>query len=743
MTKETVAIGNTGSQMVDKLDNNFTELYSVQKANDFIYWKPEGQAAFFYCTGQSLTEPAYPLHPDAPPLEYCEGVQIWRSNGYGTGWDFYPFDPDQPLSPDFEPYDATTNPNGRPSTVVDGKLRWDVPYTGYGGGGFYSWFIGLALQYHQATGRTVYIGNTAWGGRSSFQWRTDAPPMASYGKCFQQIADHMPNMQARLYELEPDLGATPLWDAFAFNQSSTDAGIESYGYPPEVYVANWSDFLEYAGATEIDGYGQAIPTRWFDPSKCSIALLERTKRDENFPQWNGQELLLEAYAGRMQMITSAKRLIWDTEGVDGETGALPGSPPYNLHFWGDVCIDFGRDVAKHMISTGCGKARTDIRFHKHNTSTKLLAGVYTFAGSAYGGIVDPGTGVLGTQGTTSLSISKTDLYGNLLQLEEVLPGDTIYIYSRTDKTAFYTAVVDTVTLDTDYIGFTIASYTNVWEPLTDYTVEVVFDRTVYLTETVDDVTTYYSDALYREPYRRRGINFAENSIPNATENIKAHDDEGRVLHLESFSPDATKVSMDVVLSDAEQAVIASFSHQLLVALKGTVNTIATVDATTGATKAAMRFVDGYPLPVNSIYGSIRAVNNSTAVTISASPTITAANALWNVDGTSNGIVPDQAAGTLTVPVSGAYTVGLTVQSGTMTASTRTIMYISIEGSQSTYFGVMESNGAGELSTFTIEGTFLLAAGNVIDSDFLQIAATPATTTTVKYAELRARLIEAT
>lgn len=704
---------------------------------DFIYWKPAGQAAFFYCTGQSLTEPAYPLHPDAVPLTRCDGVLIWRSDGNGANWDFRVFDPDQPLSNDFQEYDATTNPNGRAwSLNDDGDLRWDEPYTGYGGGGFYSWFIGMAIQYYESTGRKVYIGNTAWGGRSSFQWYPGAVlGVDSWGQCSAQIDYHMPLMQARLAELEPDL-ETLLWDAFAFNQSSTDAGIEQYGYPPETYVGNWTAFFDHVGETEDDGYGQPVPIRWMDPSKCMIAMLERTKRDENFPWWNGQEMLLEAYGGRMQMVTSAKRLIWDTEGDDGETGTLPGSPAYNLHFWGDVCIDFGRDVTKHLMSNGCGKARTEVLFQRHNTSTKFIKGTYTFSSNTLGGIADPGTGNIGTQSTTHVCVSKTDDYGNAIPFEDIETGDILYIFNRNNRTQFFSATVNAVTVEADYVGFTTSATTAAWTPAVGYVVDVEVNRRVYLTETVDDETTYYADSLYRDPYKRRGINYANASMPNATDCVKAHDEVGHVLHLESLAEDITRMFFDVYLRDTVGEIEAAFSHSAKITFKGPFNSIDTLDVTTGENKMAMAFIDGYALPANAVFGSIRAVNNATAVALSGT---TAATAIWNTNHDAKGLTVDESTGSITVLIAGRYRVFLMVQSGTMTASKRTVAYISINGTPSSYFGVMESNAAGEIGTFSIEGTFPLAANDVIDVDFLPLDG--ATTTTVKYAELYAKLIE--
>lgn len=712
------------------------ETQGATGASNPFFWKEAGSPVFFYTTGQSQTEPAYPPHPDSVPLEACEGVLIWRSDGDGANWDFYPFDPDQPLSNDFQPYDATTNPNGRAWSEVDGYLRWDEPYTGYAGGGYLSWWIGLAIQYYEATGAKVYIGNTAWAGRSSFQWYPGFSIGDSLGQCAAHIDYHMPLMQARLYELEPSLGENPLWDVFAFNQASTDAGIEQYGYPPEVYVGNWTAFFDHVGETEDDGYGQPIPIRWMDPSQCLIAMLERTKRDENFEWWNGQEMLLEAYGGRMQMISSAKRLIWDTEGVDGETGTLPDSPPYALHYWGDVGVDFGRDAMKHLMSNGCGRARTEVLFQRHNTSTKFIKGTYTFSSGTLGGIADPGTGNIGTQSTTHVCVSKTDFYGNTIPVEDIEAGDTLYIFNRNDRTDFFSAVVDVVTLSTDYVGFTVDSFTAGWTPAVGYVVDVEVDRRVYLTETVGDETTYFADSLYREPYRRRGINYANASMPNATSCIKAHDEVGNVLHLESLAEDITRMFFDVYMRDGLSQIEAAFSQNAKITFKGALNSIDTLDSVTGENKPAMAFINGYPLVANAVYGSIRAVNNATAVTLSGA---TDPVAMWNTNGNANGVTVDESTGTITVLIAGNYRISFMVQSGTMTASERTSASICVNGTASSYFGVMESNAAGELGTFRIEGTFPLAANDDIDMEFLPLGA--ATTTTVKYAELYCELLE--
>jgi len=726
-----------GDNKIVRVNASGTALEAASLATggtDPFFWKPPGQALFGYTTGQSLTEPDYPMHPDAVPLVRCEGVLIWSSDGENANWDFRVFDPDIPRKNDFSPYDAVDNPNGRPSSIVGGNLRWDRPYTGYGGDALASWWIGMAIQLYESTGRKVYLGNTAWGGRSSFHWFPGAPEGASYGQCSYWIDYHMPAMVARLQELEPDL-VNYNWDFFAFNQSSTDAGIEAYGYPPEVYVNNWSAFLDHVGEVEIDGYGQPIPVRWMDPFQCHVVMLERTKREENFPWWNGQEMLLEARQGQMQMVTSARRKIWDTEGVDGETGTLPGSPAYNLHFWGDVCIDFGRDVARAVMSNGCGRARTEVLFQQHNTSTKTIRGVYIFTTNALGGVSDPGSGNAGSQGTTSISISRTDVYGDDVPLDEIETGDLIYFVSRADRTSAYSATINVITVDAGYVGFTTSASDGVPPDGTHIEIEVI--RRVYLTEIVDGETEYYSDARYKAPYRRVAVGYEPGSVANATISAKAHDDEGHLLRLESRAADATRMVIDAFLREAADRIFLEFSHGAALVFKGDTNTIDTLDAITGANKTAIAFVNGYPLVKNAVYGSIRAVNNTNPVALSGT---TPATDIWNTDHEANGLTVDEATGTLTVLVAGRYRVKITVQSGTMTASKRTIMYISIDGATSTYFGVMASNAAGEIGTFTIEGTFVLAANADIDCDFLPIDG--ATTTTVKYAELYAELIEA-
>ena len=700
---------------------------------DPFYWKPVGQALFGYTTGQSLTEPDYPMHPDAVPLVRCEGVLIWSSDGENDNWDFRVFDPDIPRKNDFSPYDAIDNPNGRPSTIVDGKLRWDKPYTGYGGDALASWWIGLAIQLYEMTGRKVYLGNTAWGGRSSFHWFPGAAEGDPYGQCSYWIDYHMPAMQARLAELEPDLDNL-LWDFFAFNQSSTDAGIEAYGYPPEVYVNNWSAFLDHVGEVVIDGYGQPIPMRWMDPYQCIVTMLERTKREENFPWWNGQELLLEERQGQMQMVTSARRKIWDTEGVDGVTGTLPESPAYNLHFWGDVCIDYGRDVARSMLASGCGKARTEVLFQQHNTSTKPIRGVYTFTTNALGGISDPGAGNAGSQGTTSISISRTDAYGDDVPLEEIETGDLIYFVSRADRTSAYSATINAITVEAGYVGFTTSASDGV--PPDGYFIEIEVIRRVYLTETVDGETEYYSDARYRAPYRRVAIGYDPGSVANATISAKAHDEEGHLLRLESHVDGATRMVIDAYLRDAVERIFLEFSHSAAIVFKGVLNTIDTLDSTTGENKPAITFANGYPLPNNAVYGSIRAVSNATAIALSGT---TPATAMWNTNHNASGLTVDESTGSITVYVAGRYRVYLGLQSGTTTANERTAVYISINGTPSSYFGVVMSIGSVYFNGVAVEGTFPLASNDVIDVDFVPLGS--ATTITVANAELYVELLE--
>jgi len=703
---------------------------------DPFYWKPEGQPLFGYCTGQSLTEPSFPPHPDSVPLEACEGVLIWRSDGDGANWDFYPFDPDIPLSNDFQQYDATTNPNGRTwSLNGDGDLVWDEPYTGYAGGGFLTWFIGVAIQFYETTRRKVYIGNTAWGGRSSFQWLPGYDIGDSLGQCTAQIDYHMPLMQARLAELEPELD-NYLWDFFCFNQSSTDAGIEAYGYPPETYVSNWSSFFDYAGATTIDGYGQAIPSKYYDPSRCMIAMMERTKRDENYPQWNGQEMLLLAYGGLMQMITSAKRLIWDTEGVDGSPGTLPGDPAYDLHFWGDVCVDFGRDAARQLIANGCGKARTEIQFLRHNTSTKPIKGTYTFSSNTLGGIANPGTGNIGTQSTTHVCVSKTDTYGDTIPFEDIQTGDILYMFNRNDRTEFFSATVNAITLNADYVGFTTSAFTAGWTPFPTYVVDVEVNRRVYLTETTDGETTYFADVLHQDPYKREGMNYANGTMPNATYSIKAHDETGLALHLESLVDDINRMSFNVYLRDSIGKILAEFTNSASIVFRGTVNTIDTLDTTTGENKPAITFANGYPLVNNAVYGAIRAVSNATAIALSG---VTAATAMWNTNGSYNGVTVDEATGSVTVLIAGRYRIYLGIQSGSMTASKVTTAFISVNGTQSSYVGIIASNAAGVIGTICIEGTFPLSANDVVDVDFSPLDG--ATTITVTNAELFVELLE--
>lgn len=703
---------------------------------DPFYWKPVGQALFGYCTGQSLTEPAYPAHPDSVPVAACAGVLIWRSDGEDDNWDFYPFDPDIDLANDFQPYDAGTNPNGREwSLNGDGDLVWDEPYTGYAGGGLLTWFIGVAIQLYEMTGRKVYIGNTAWGGRSSFQWYPGYSIGDSLGQCTAQIDYHMPAMQARLAELEPDLDNL-LWDFFCFNQSSTDAGIEAYGYPPETYVANWTAFLDYAGATVIDGYGQPIPSKYYDPSKCLIAMLERTKRDENYPHWNGQEMLLEAYGGQMQMISSANRLIWDTEGVDGSPGTLPDNPAYSLHFWGDVCVDFGRDTTRQLVANGCGKARTEILYHRHNTSTKFIKGTYTFSSSTLGGIANPGTGNIGTESTTHVCVSKTDIYGDTIPFEDIETGDILYIFNRNDRTEFFSATVNAITLNAAYVGFTTSAFTAGWTPFPTYVVDVEVNRRVYLTETAGDETTYFADVLHRDPYRRVGINYANATMPNATYAMKAHDEVGHVLHLESLVDDINRMAFNVYLRDSITKILAEFTHSASIVFRGDVNTIDTLDTTTGENKPAITFANGYPLPNNAVYGSIRAVSNATAIALSGT---TPATAMWNTNHNASGLTVDESTGSITVYVAGRYRVYLGLQSGTTTANERTAVYISINGTPSSYFGVVMSIGSVYFNGVAVEGTFPLASNDVIDVDFVPLGS--ATTITVANAELYVELLE--
>lgn len=675
----------------------------INTTDPFSY-KPKSHPLFGYGTGQSNIEPAFTDQPDVPALVANENVLVWCSDGEGANWDFRVADPSLDIFNDYLPYDAMTNPNGRDIATE--------PYSGYPCGQRGLATLGAALQYHEQTGRKVYFGNTAWAGQNSTKWKPGV------GECAIEIDAQMTLMVARLAVLEPDLEIFT-WDFLLINQGTGDVLN-----PAETYADNWEEWLDYVGAYTLDGDDQEVPSKWMDRRRTHISLMQRARRDEVWPTWNGQEVLQRRRKENMTLVPSANRAIQDAGGL-------------NVHFWGNVQTDFGRDCARMSMATGIGPDQNQIDFTEHKDSTIQLEGVYGFGATA-GSIADPGSATIKFYSTTHVLIHKTDVNADSIDWENLEVGDQITLYDRLDRaTKRVLEVSGAVTDNTTWVSI---PYTVVGVPTltvtTGYGVEAEATRRVI----IDEET---ADALYKAPYKRVGINHTSTTMPNATAAVKAHDADGLVFEAESVSTGDTRIWVKMRLREALGLVEAFVSAKLSLLMKGVTNTLKVLDQATGVARTAITIkAQSNTIPLvmlhGQVCGSIKAVNNTTPIALSG---FTISTPMWTEDGYANGVLPVYSFGALQAKQAGYYRIKLLINEGTMTASKRTYATVTVNNVATSAFGEIWSNSGTQIATLSVECTALLAVDDIVGLYFTPIDG--ATTITPKHAELYAELTNAT
>jgi len=677
----------------------------INTTDPFSY-KPKSHPLFGYGTGQSNIEPAFTDQPDVPALVANENVLVWCSDGEGANWDFRVADPSLDIFNDYLPYDAMTNPNGRDIATE--------PYSGYPCGQRGLATLGAALQYHEQTGRKVYFGNTAWAGQNSTKWKPGV------GECAIEIDAQMTLMVARLAVLEPDLEIFT-WDFLLINQGTGDVLN-----PAETYADNWEEWLDYVGAYTLDGDDQEVPSKWMDRRRTHISLMQRARRDELWPTWNGQEVLQRRRKENMTLVPSANRAIQDAGGL-------------NVHFWGNVQTDFGRDCARMSMATGVGPDQNQIDFVEHKDSTIPLEGVYGFGATA-GSIADPGSATIKFYSTTHVLIHKTDVNADSIDWENLEVGDQITLYDRLDRaTKRVLEVSGAVTDNTTWVSI---PYTVVGTPTltvtTGYGVEAEATRRVI----IDEET---ADALYKAPYKRVGINHSATTMPNATAAVKAHDADGLVFEAESVSTGDTRIWVKMRLREALGLVEAFVSSQLSLLMKGVTNTIKVLDQATGVARTAITIVaqeDGPPLTMlhGKVCGSIQAIGNTTPIALSG---ITPSTDMWTTDGYANGVLTAEFYGGLQVVHPAHYRAKLSIMYGSLSTANKNVYgVIALNGVATSIGCVISSNATTFFAAAGGEGTIELVEDDVLSVSFLALDGSPATSITVRDAELYIEMLNA-
>ena len=150
-----------------ELDNNFIEL---QRAGKLAFpYKGVDDPIVIVLSGQSNAFGADTkgLYSSTGASDIIWGatdqVQLWRSAGNGTDYDFYDADGDLDALGD-------TNPNTQTWTEQTHQGSTGKPYVGYQEGGRGHIGVGLARMLHFLTGRKVYMICASFSGRPISQW---------------------------------------------------------------------------------------------------------------------------------------------------------------------------------------------------------------------------------------------------------------------------------------------------------------------------------------------------------------------------------------------------------------------------------------------------------------------------------------------------------------------------------------------------------------------------------------------